>query len=169
MLIEVAKNREYALEYEFNLEKAVATFNIADGLAWSGQNRRFEDTRQLFFYRNFKSASGWQCMGASSKWDPPSDDPRSRPGKVLFGYICLDQPNEISANQSRRLMSTLAGQANLHRFNAVTGLGTVSHTEKNEDALQVVRGEPSRKTGNTGFPFMVARYYTTTGGGGSYN
>ena len=92
-------------------------------------------------------------------------NPRGRPGKVLFGYFCGARGETLKAREVRELIRGIS----------VRMPGESTEKKKTEPldndgsgkpAIDAARGYgPSVDSGNPGFPFRFARYYSVSGGG----
>jgi hypothetical protein len=110
------------------------------------------------------------------EWDEIYEDPRGRPGKVLFGYFCGAEGDNLEDAAVRALIRGI-------RIRMLEGLpgwrNTSDNISEDKQARLFVNGGlknpaagaaggygPSLDSGNPHFPFMFARYYSESGGEG---
>jgi hypothetical protein len=168
-----------ALDYQMPIEAMVATWslNSRQNLVW-GPLGRIDSRFGTWFYRTYEH-DGLQrpCVGFLVEWDEIYEDPRGRPGKVLFGYFCGAEGETLEDAAVRALIRGI-------RIRMPEGLprwrDAVHNTSDDKDARLFVNGGlknpaagataggygPSIDSGNPRFPFKFARYYSESGGEG---
>jgi hypothetical protein len=168
-----------ALDYQMPIEAMVATWNLnsRQNLVW-GPLGRIDSRFGTWFYRTYEHGNLQRpCVGFLVEWDQIYEDPRGRPGKVLFGYFCGLEGEDLEDAAVRALIRGI-------RIRMPGGLSTWRNTahdtsEDKEARLFVNDGlknptsgapagghGPSIDSGNPRFPFMFARYYSESGGEG---
>ena len=168
-----------ALDYQMPIEAMVATWNLnsRQNLVW-GPLGRIDSRFGTWFYRTYEHR-GLQrsCVGFMVEWDQIYEDPRGRPGKVLFGYFCGAEGEDLEDEAVRALIRGIRIRMpeELPRWRDTTR--NISDDKdarffangglKNPTAIATAGGYgPSIDSGNSRFPFMFARYYSESGGEG---
>jgi hypothetical protein len=174
---EASRTFTVALDYQLSIKEMVPTWNLnsRQKLVW-GPLGRIDRQFETWFYRTYK-ISGLQrsCAGFMLEGDQIYEDPQGRPGKVLFGYYCSAEGETLADEAVRTLIRGISiGNPNelSNRRNPVDDTGGDKQTRlsahkdsKKPTAIAFARGNgPLPKTGNPGFPFRFARYYSVSGG-----
>ena len=180
-MIYAQAGREFtvALDYQMPIKAMVATWNLnsRQNLVW-GPLGRINSRFGTWFYRTYEHSDLQRpCVGFLVEWDQIYEDPQGRPGKVLFGYFCGAEGEALEDEAVRALIRAI-------RIRMPEGISrwrnTAHDTSDDKDARLFVNGGlknptagatageygPSIDTGNPRFPFMFARYYSESGGGG---
>ncbi len=153
-----------ALTYPYAIQGAVDRwhFNRGKRKIWDGSDRRGTLFDPIFYRRYRLADEDRDCFGFSAEWDHPSDDPWSRPGRVLFGYYCAAPGASLSDEKISRLISGLSAKDP----RKIRGPVTQPAAERTA-AVQIARGSQAEGTGAPGFPFYFAERYNDTDGDGS--
>jgi hypothetical protein len=156
-----------ALDYQMTIEEMAATWNLnsRQNLVWKPL-RRIDAPFETWFYRIYEMSDLQRsCVGFMVEWDQVYEDPRGRPGKVLFGYFCGARGETLKAQEVRALIRGISVR--------IPGESTekkktepLDNDGSGKPAIDAARGYgPSVDSGNSGFPFRFARYYSVSGGG----
>jgi hypothetical protein len=164
-----------ALDYQMPIEEMVVTWNLnsRQNLVW-GALGRIDSRFGTWFYRTYEHG-GLQrsCVGFLVEWDQIYEDPRGRPGKVLFGYFCGAEGEDLEDETVRALIRGIRigmpkeRDAPHNTFDDREARLFANGGLKNPTAGAAAGGYgPSIDSGNPHFPFMFARYYSESGGEG---
>ena len=169
-IIYAEANRAFtvALDYRMPIEEMVATWNLNSqpNLVW-GPLGRFDRRFGTWFYRTYEHSDLQRsCAGFMVEWDQIYEDPQGRPGKVLFGYFCGAGGETLEDREVRALI----GGFSVRMQGESTGeqqAGPLHNAgSKEASAIAAARGYgPAAESGNPGFPFRFARYYSMKNGG----
>jgi hypothetical protein len=149
------------------LEKMAPTYALNSGqcLYWGPLGRIDNHPFGIFFYRPYGLGEVRRpCFAFLVEWDQIYADPQSRPGKVLFGYYCGETSDVLGDAEVRTMIrgitmcSTSACQDSQDRKSSTT-----ASMQRPETAPAIASGS-LKNSGNSGFPFRFARYYTESGG-----
>jgi hypothetical protein len=79
-----------ALEIPLTFARARDSFDInARGALDLGGIGRLDQPRRTVFYQPYALRDrGWACVAVKSEWNHVGRDPRNRPARAMFGYIC---------------------------------------------------------------------------------
>lgn len=156
-----------ALDYQMPIEKMTSTWALNSGqrLYW-GPLGRIDHPLGIFFYRPYDLGEVRRpCFAFLVEWDQIYADPQGRPGKVLFGYYCAETSDVLGDAEVRAtirgitMCSTLACQDSENRKSSTT-----ASVQRPENAAAIASWS-LKNSGNSGFPFRFARYYTENGRG----
>lgn len=175
----VNKAHSVTLLYQMSIADMVATWNhnSRQNIEW-GEAGRIDAYPGVWFYRTYTQRDTRRsCVGFFVEWDEIFSDPKTRPGKILFGYYCNDGQQALGDQKVRTLIDGIGIQATDGIFtsrNAPPEKPTNSSAQphrndglENTSALAAAKGGgPTANEGNPGFPFKFARYYIE--GGGDY-
>jgi hypothetical protein len=169
-IIYAEANRAFtvALDYRMPIEEMVATWNLNSqpNLVW-GPLGRIDRRFGTWFYRTYEHGDPQRsCAGFMAEWDQIYEDPQGRPGKVVFGYFCGAGGETLEDQEVRALIRGIS----------VRMQGESSGEQKTEylheagsikpSAIAAAKGYgPAADSGNPGFPFRFARYYSLSNGG----
>jgi len=169
-MIYAEANRAFtvALDFQMPIKEMVATWNLNShhNLVW-GPLGRIDNSYGTWFYRTFEHSDRQRpCVGFMVEWDQIYEDPWGRPGKVLFGYYCSAGKQRLADREARALI----GGFSVRMQDSATGEQQAARfpdaASEKPSAIVAARGDgPSVESGNPGFPFMFARYYTINHGG----
>jgi hypothetical protein len=157
-----------ALDYQMPIDVMVATWNLnsRQNLDW-GPLGRIDSQWGTWFYRTYEHSDLQRsCVGFQIEWEEIYEDPQGRPGKVLFGYYCAAPAEALEDNVVRKLIRGFS----IRMQNGLSGeqkaLPVHDSGAKNPLAIAAAGGKgSSAHSGNSSFPFMLARYYSTSNGG----
>jgi hypothetical protein len=164
---EASKTFTVALDYQMPIKEMVATWNLNSGqnIDW-GPLGRLDSRFGTWFYRTYEHSDRKRpCVGFMVEWDQIYEDPGGRPGKVLFGYFCgaVGETLEDQAVHAliRGFSVRMPGESiGAEKSQSIHNIGS------GKTAIAAARGHgPSAGSGNPGFPFMFARYYSMNNGG----
>ena len=169
-IIYAEANRAFtvALDYRMPIEEMVATWHLNShpNLVW-GPLGRIDRRFGTWFYRPYKISDLQRpCVGFMVEWDQIYEDPQGRPGKVVFGYFCGAGGETLEDQEIRALIWGIS----------VRMQGESSGEQQTEylhdagsikpSAIGAAKGYgPAADSGNPGFPFRFARYYSISNGG----
>jgi hypothetical protein len=169
-MIYAEANRAFtvALDYQMPIEEMVLTWNLnsRQNLIW-GPLGRIDRRFGTWFYRPYKISDLQRpCVGFMVEWDQIHEDPQGRPGKVLFGYFCGSSAETLEDQEIR----VLIGGFGVRMLGESTGEQQAALLpnagSEIPPAIAAARGDgPSAESGNPGFPFMFAHYYSMKNGG----
>lgn len=79
-----------ALSVPLSFERARESFVVNAGgtRALGPVGRLVQGHRTLFYQPYVPAGRDWACVSFKSEWDHVSRDPRHRPGRAVFGYVC---------------------------------------------------------------------------------
>jgi len=79
-----------SLSVPLTFERARESFLVNAGgtRALGPVGRLVQGHRTLFFQPYVPARHDWACVSFKSEWDHVSRDPRNRPARVVFGYVC---------------------------------------------------------------------------------
>ena len=170
-----------SLDYQMSIAAMVSTWNqnADQSIRWESAGR-LDNQVGTWFYRTYtQSDIQRSCVGFFVEWDEIYEDPRVHPGKILFGYYCSGKEENLADPNVRALIGRIGIQA--HNEESASGGAAPDKSEnppprhrpksglENPSALAAARGDgPAATSGNPGFPFRFARYYSESGGG-KYN
>lgn len=175
---EASKAFTVALNYQMPITAMVPTWNAnaRHDLAW-GPLGRFDWRPGTWFYRIYQAGKLRRpCVGLLIKWDHIGEDPHNRPRRVLFGYACGVAGEALEDEEVRALIRGIAirprdGRAGW-RFSAQRPSGgpqvppLLDAGAQGPPAIATARGQGAfTESGNPGFPFAFARYYSEGGSG----
>jgi len=142
-----ATARETSLEMDVTLKTMIRrwNFNGQAGITWGEE---FEAFGRVFVLPYLQPDHA--CFGFSAEWAPALDDPESNPSKILFDYYC----ELVAAPLTRTRVNALVDSIEVSRF---AGGNTTSVPVPGP----IGKGEGS--FGNSGYPFLLARGYTSEG------
>lgn len=133
-----------SLSVPLSFERARASFVVnAGGTRALGPVGRLEQGhRTLFFQPYVPAGRAWTCVSFKSEWNHVPRDPRHRPARVVFGYVC-----------------DLAGGAmdTARAGSLVRGLATSGAEVDWHDNGPRLAGEVA--IGTTRFPFKFGRHF----------
>ncbi len=145
-----ATARETSLDYEVGLASMIErwNFNADTDIAWGEEIKALATFGQVFVlpYRQ----RGNSCFGFSAEWAVAIDDPDTQPTKAVFGYYCKASGAALTAERIESLIDAIE----VSRFAG----GTTTSTPPPGDVTA-----DGGKFGNPGFPFLLARGYTSEG------
>jgi len=165
---EASKAFTVALDYQMPIEEMVVTWNLnsRQNLIW-GPLGRIDRRFGTWFYRPYWISDLQRpCVGFMVEWDQRYEDPQGRPGKVLFGYFCGFGAETLDDQEIR----VLIGGFSVRMLGESTGEQQADPLpnagSEIPPAIAAARGDgPSADSGNPGFPFRFARYYSINNGG----
>lgn len=108
-----------ALEVSLPFTRARDSFalNARNRLRTGAIHRLDQPERTLFFQPYTVEATGWACVAVKSEWSHVGRDPRNRPARLMFGYVCDKQGGAIGAERAAALargIDTRGSRVNWH-------------------------------------------------------
>lgn len=156
------------------IEKTIDTWNYNKKYTknW-GLTKLISTPAGKFYYKPYRLAKiKRQCFGFSTEWDYPADDPFYRPGRVIFGYLCMKENGKLSDKTIRNYLQKI----NFTDYVSENRLQTSKQKDKNTSSgsapdntalAQTVKNGLARSSGNSKFPFELGHIYTQSNGGES--
>jgi hypothetical protein len=164
---EARRNFTVALDYQIPIKEMVATWNLnsRQNLVW-GALGRIDHFFKTWFYRPYELRDLQRsCFGFVVEWDQIYEDPRGRPGKVLFGYFCGARGEILENPEIRALIRDFS----VRMPGKSTGTEKAQSIHSNGSGMTAITAArahgPFAESGNPNFPFMLARYYSLSRGG----
>jgi hypothetical protein len=149
------------------IKEMVATwnFNSRHNLVW-GPLGRIDGLLKTWFYRPYEiNRMQRSCFGFLVEWAPIHEDPKGRPGKVLFGYLCGARGETLEDQEIRGIIRGFSVRTPDESTGAEETRSLPNNGYK-ETAIEAARGSGfSADSGNQNFPFLFARYYSMSRGG----
>lgn len=99
-----------ALEIPLTFARARDSFavNQSDARRLGAIGRIDAPDRTIFYQPYSLTERGWSCVALKSEWNHVGRDPRNRPGRLMFGYIC----DQSGAAMTTARAEALAGSVN---------------------------------------------------------
>ena len=125
-----------------------------------------------FYYKPYRLEKIKQpCFGFSTEWDYPADDSFDRPGKVMFGYLCVNENKKLNdeniRNYIQKIKVTDYVNENRLQTNKQKDKNTSSGSAPDNTALaHTVKNGLAHSSGNSKFPFELGHIYTVGNGNG---
>lgn len=142
--------RETSLGTDVGLKTMIKrwNFNASAKVTWGEEIKAFAAFGEVFAlpYRQ----NGYSCFGLSAEWAPALDDPETNPTKMVFGYYCELAQAPLTQTQVEALIDGMG-------ISLFTGASSTSIPVRSP--INVEGG----KIGNPGYPFLLARGYTSDG------
>lgn len=94
-----------ALEVSLPFDEARDSFALnARGALAAGTIGRLDQPRRTVFYQPYALRDlGWACVALKSEWNHVGRDPRNRPARVMFGYICDKRGGAMSQERAAEM------------------------------------------------------------------
>jgi hypothetical protein len=164
---EASKAFRVTLDYQMPIKEMVATWNLnsRQKIIW-GPLARIDTRLGTWFYRTYELSNIHRsCAGFMVEWGEIYEDPKGRPGKVLFGYLCAAEGMALENDQIRTLVSGIGIRPQAEPPDVQKALSDISAGFHRPAATETARGKNRlTHTGNPRFPFKFARYYSESGG-----
>lgn len=145
-----ATARETSLETDVGLKTMIKrwNFNVDAKIAWGEEIKTLAAFGEVFAlpYRH----NGYSCFGLSTEWAPALDDPETNPTKMVFGYYCELAQVPLTQAQVEALIDNMG----ITPFTGASSTSIPVWTPVNDEG---------GKIGNPGYPFLLARGYTSDG------
>ena len=162
---------QIALEYTYSLRRMIDTWQYNSGKpkTW-GDAHDVTNPMALIDYQRYTQADE-ACVGFHTSWEHPYNDPDSRPGRVMFGFLCNQNGKQLSDEVIEDTLKNIGVKGITERIRRkdaqqlATNFGEMSNIlpENTSAALAIAKGTPSTATGNQNFPFELAVTFSEDG------
>lgn len=145
-----ATARETSLESDVTLRTMIRgwNFNAQDKIAWGEEFQALAAFGTVFVLPFHQPDHA--CFGFSAEWGPAIDDPETNPTKMVFGYYC----ELVAAPLTRARLEALVDSIEVSRFAGGNTTSVPVPSPIDQDGGTI---------GNDGYPFLLARGYTSEG------
>jgi hypothetical protein len=155
---DVANSVYTVLQYDYWMSRMADTWNLNKGqpISWGAAEsvRSFHGTIDYQPYRLI--ATERNCLAFNDEWDIRTQDIRTRPTRVFFGYICAQPGKQLAVSKAAAIIASV-------RFSGKSSESLVpvnSHASVDQAAFAAAKGVPGATTGNAAFPFNFGTVYT---------
>lgn len=99
-----------ALEIPLAFAQARDSFDInARGARDLGPISRLDEPNRTIFFQPYAlKDQSWACVAVKSEWDHVGRDPRNRPARVMFGYICDKRGGTMTQVRAEEMVRAIA-------------------------------------------------------------
>lgn len=159
-------SQEISLDYHLTTETVIHAWNRHQGNAVTlGKVYLHESDLAGFWYRTFRVAgSGSDCVGFNSEWDHRPEDFHHYPGKVMFGYYCPPDGQNLDLDAAEAVLDKLGVRGINRRLRDPVVELTRLPTDPPQSVLaRIARG--GADSGTLLFPMIIAKTYETISGG----
>jgi len=156
-----ARDSGSAVEYPYHLRQMVGTwhFNAGKDKVW-GISDSISSPLGEIYYDRF-SQDNQSCAGFEAAWDDETVDPRIRPGKVVFGYLCADRNVRLSTEKIENTLMNIGIRGVTERIRpkdpsqitADFGEKNMLPTASINAAMRIANSNTAPVSGNRDFPF----------------
>lgn len=154
------------------IEKTINTWNYnkKHSKNW-GLTKSISVPAGQFYYKPYRLETiNRPCFGFSSEWDHPQDDSFTRPGKVIFGYLCASENQNLNTERISNYLKKIkvTDYVNENRMAANKQKYDISPGSAADSTalVQAAKNNLASSSGNSKFPFQSGHTYTVGNGDG---